>query len=502
METTAIQSMTPLWAVVVAVVAAAGIFLSRDRPNPREGCSLLAAGIQFLLVFSMLPAVLSGHTLHYTLFEFLPQVALAFRVDALGLFLALTASFLWLLTTIFSIGYMRALEEHAQTRFYACFAITLAATLAVAFSANLVTVYIFYELLTLATYPLVTHRGSDEAMAAGKKYLLYHLGTSIVFLLPALILTYGVSGTFDFRPGGVFAGNSDSALLYIIYFLFLAGSAKAAVMPFHNWLPSAMVAPVPVSALLHAVAVVNVGVFVILRVIFDVVVPDLMRMLDLGIITAYIASFTILFAGFYAYRLDNLKGVLAYSTIGQLSYIVLGAAMLTAPGMTGGIIHIANHAFSKITLFFCAGAIYVATRKTNVSELSGIGWRMPLTMGAFTIGALSIIGVPTTAGFITKWFVLLGSLEAELYPVFIVLLISTLLSAVYFLKIIRRAFFDAEALPEGALADPPRRRQVKAEPSMDPSLFLLVPLLLTAFVTMVLGIYPTATLELARQILR
>jgi len=502
METTAIQSMMPLWAVLAAVAGAAGIFASREHPNLREACSLAAAGIQCLLVVSMLPAVLAGHTLHYTMFEFLPQVAIAFRVDALGLFLAVTASLLWFLTIIFSIGYMRALGEHAQTRFYACFAITMAATMAVAFGANLVTVYIFYELLTLVTYPLVTHRGSDEAMAAGKKYLLYHLGTSIVFLLPAMILTYGVSGTFDFRPGGVFPENAGSTILYIIYFLFLSGSAKAAVMPFHNWLPSAMVAPVPVSALLHAVAVVNVGAFLILRVIFDVFGPDLMRALDLGVVTAYIASFTILFAGFYAYRLDSLKGVLAYSTIGQLSYIVLGAAMLTPAGMTGGIIHIANHAFSKITLFFCAGAIYVVTRKTNISELGGIGWRMPLTMGAFAIGAFSIIGIPSTAGFITKWFVILGSLEAELYPVFIVLLISTLLSAVYFLKIIRRAFFDPEAIPESALAVPPRRGRGKAEPSLDPSWFLLLPLLLTAAVTIVLGIYPTAILELARQVFR
>ncbi|MCA1713634.1 MAG: monovalent cation/H+ antiporter subunit D family protein, partial [Gammaproteobacteria bacterium] len=315
MEPTAIQlqlqsitSMTPLWAVLVAVAGAAGILVSKHHPNLREGCSLAAAGLQCLLVFSMIPAVLAGHTLHYTLFEFLPQVSIAFRVDALGLFLAATASLLWLLTIIFSIGYMRALGEHAQTRFYACFAITMAATMAVAFAANLVTVYIFYEVLTLVTYPLVTHYGSDEAIAAGKKYLLYHLGTSIVFLLPAIILVYGVSGTFDFRPGGVFPENAGSTILYIIYFLFLAGSAKAAVMPFHNWLPSAMVAPVPVSALLHAVAVVNVGAFVILRVIFDVFGPDLMRAHDLGIITAYIASFTILFAGFYAYRLDSLKG--------------------------------------------------------------------------------------------------------------------------------------------------------------------------------------------------
>ncbi len=501
METTGIQSMTPFWAVLVAILAAAGISLFRSRPNLREGCSLAAAAIQCLLVVSMLPAVLSGHTLHYTVFEFLPQVAIAFRVDALGLLLAVTASFLWLLTIIFSIGYMRGLGEHAQTRFYACFAITIAATLAIAFSANLVTVYIFYEILTLVTYPLVTHRGSDEATAAGKKYLLYHLGTSIIFLLPAIILTYGVTGTFDFRPGGSFPDNPDSMTIYVIYFLFLAGSAKAAVMPFHNWLPSAMVAPVPVSALLHAVAVVNVGVFVILRVVFDVFGPDLMRAFDLGIITAYVASFTILFAGFYAYRLDSLKGILAYSTIGQLSYSVLGAAMLTVPGMTGGIIHIANHAFSKITLFFCAGAIYVATRKTDISELGGIGWRMPLTMGAFTIGALSIIGVPATAGFITKWFILVGSLEAELYPVFIVLLVSTLLSAVYLLKIIRRAFFDPEAVPESAAAVSPGQRRARAQPSLDPSWFLLLPLLLTAAATIVLGVYPTATLELAREVL-
>jgi len=251
---------------------------------------------------------------------------------------------------------------------------------------------------------------------------------------------------------------------------------------------------------LHAVAVVNVGAFLILRVIFDVFGPDLMRALDLGVVTAYIASFTILFAGFYAYRLDSLKGVLAYSTIGQLSYIVLGAAMLTPAGMTGGIIHIANHAFSKITLFFCAGAIYVVTRKTNISELGGIGWRMPLTMGAFAIGAFSIIGIPSTAGFITKWFVILGSLEAELYPVFIVLLISTLLSAVYFLKIIRRTFFGAEAGQETTPSAAARRRRAEVEPSLDPSWFLLAPLLLTAAITLVLGLYPTLALELARQL--
>ncbi len=495
-----IQSITPFLAMAVALVGAALIAATRKNPNLREGCSLGAAALQFLVILSMVPAVLAGDTLRFTLIPFLPQVSIAFRVDALGLLLAITASFLWILTIIYSIGYMRNLGEHAQTRFYACFAITLAATMGIAFSANLLTMYIFYELLTFITYPLVTHDGTEEAFAAGRRYLFYHLGTSIIFMLPAIVLTYVLSGTFDFQQNGVFPAGANATVLVIVYFMFLAGIAKAAIMPLHAWLPNAMVAPIPVSALLHAVAVVNVGAFCILRVILDIYGVELMQQLNLGVVTAVLASFTILMASFYALMLDSLKALLAYSTISQLSYMVLGVALLSTAGMTGGIIHIANHAFAKITLFFCAGSIYLASRKTNISEMGGIGRLMPWTMAAFAIGALSIVGIPPTAGFITKWYLAIGSLEAGKLPFFFVLFISTLLSAVYYLRVIRKVFFGSPQEEEEShhRADQP----LKGHQIREVSYFVVIPLLLSAALSVVLGIYPNFLLELVRLVVR
>ncbi len=497
-----IESISPFLAMAIPLVGTALIVATRKTPNLREGCSLGAAALQFLIVLTMTPAVLAGNTLHFTLFPFLPQVSIAFRVDALGLLLALTASFLWILTVVYSIGYMRNLGAHAQTRFYACFAITLAATMGIAFSANLLTMYIFYELLTFITYPLVTHDGTEEAFAAGRRYIFYHLGTSIIFMLPAIILTYALSGTFDFQPGGVFPAGASATVLVIVYFMFLAGIAKAAIMPLHAWLPNAMVAPVPVSALLHAVAVVNVGVFCILRVIFDVYGVELMQQLNLGTVTAIISSFTILMASFYALMLDSLKALLAYSTISQLSYMVLGVALLSPAGMTGGVIHIANHAFAKITLFFCAGSIYLASRKLNVSEMGGIGRLMPWTMAAFAIGSLSIVGIPPTAGFITKWYLAIGTIEAGKLPFFFVLLISTLLSAVYYLKVIRKVFFGTPQEEEShrGADQPPKGEQ--GHPIKEVSLFVVIPLLVSAALSVVLGIYPNFLLELVRLVLR
>ncbi len=495
-----IESISPFLAVAIPLVGVALIAATRKNPNLREGCSLGASALQFLIVLTMTPAVLAGTTLQFTLFPFLPQVSIAFRVDALGLLLAITASFLWILTVIYSIGYMRNLGEHAQTRFYACFAITLAATMGIAFSANLLTMYIFYELLTFITYPLVTHDETEEAFAAGRRYIFYHLGTSIIFLLPAIILTYALSGTFDFQPNGVFPAGANATVLVIVYFMFLAGIAKAAIMPLHAWLPNAMVAPVPVSALLHAVAVVNVGVFCILRVIFDVYGVELMQQLNLGTVTAVIASFTILMASFYALMLDSLKAILAYSTISQLSYMVLGVTLLSPASMTGGVIHIANHAFAKITLFFCAGSIYLASRKLNISEMDGIGRLMPWTMAAFAIGALSIVGIPPTAGFITKWYLATGTIEAGKLPFFFVLLISTLLSAVYYLRVIRKVFFGSPQEEEEShhRADQP----LKGHQIREVSYFVVIPLLLSAALSVVLGIYPNFLLELVRLVVR
>lgn len=444
-----------------------------------------ASVLQSLLVISMIPSVLSGTSLETHVLTVLPQLEIAFRADALGVLFATTASLLWIVTSVYSIGYMRALKEHAQTRYFACFAVALAATLGVAFAANLFTLLVCYEVLTLITYPLVTHHETPEAITAGGRYVAYLFGAGKAFLLPAVILTYLTAGTLDFAHGGIFSGQADPRMLTVIYVLFLAGFAKAAIMPFHNWLPAAMVAPTPVSALLHAVAVVKVGVFSIARVLLDVFGVEPLRHLAVGPPTALVASVTILVASLIALSQDNLKRRLAYSTISQLSYVILGLALLSPAGLTGGLLQIANHAVGKITLFFCAGSIYVASHKTLVSELAGIGRRMPLTMSAFFLGALSMIGIPFLAGFTTKWSLAVGAIQADMLPILGVLLVSTMLNAGYFLPIVYTAFFKPPAQGDHDVRERP---------------LLAVPLLITAAATVVIGFFPDSILRLVHEI--
>lgn len=474
-----VHSATPLFAVLVSLVGAGLVLASGRNPNLREFWSLLAGVLKFILVVSMIPVVWSGGVIEYRFLTLFPGVEIAFRVDGLGLMFATVASFLWILTTIYSIGYMRSLSEHAQTRYFACFAVSLSATMGVAFCSNLFSLFLFYEILTIVTYPLIIHKESPEAFAAGRKYMVYLLGTSKVFLLAAILLTYSLTGTLELSRDGMFASDTNPILLTVIYILFLAGLTKAGMMPFHNWLPTAMIAPTPVSALLHAVAVVKVGVFSVVRVVMDVFGVEMMQQLNLGIPTAFFVSFTILAASVVALSQDNLKMRLAYSTVSQLSYIILGAALLTPSGMTGGILQIGNHAFGKITLFFCAGAIYVASHKTNISELSGIAKRMPWTMLAFTIGSFSLIGVPATAGFISKWYLAVGSIEANEIPLLMVLLASTVLNAAYFLPIIYKAYFE----------DPPPNEPHAGERQEAPN-YMVVPLLITAAGTVLFGFFP------------
>jgi len=518
-------------AVAVSLVGAALIILTRRNPNVREGCSLVTAVLKFIIVLTMVPAILDGKTLHYNVLTFFPGISVDLRADALGLVFALTASFLWIVTTLYSIGYMRALKEHHQTRYYICFAITLSATLGLAFSANLITLFLFYEVITFITYPLVTHNGTKEAYAAGNKYLFYLLATSKAFFVPAMFIAYEFSNSFDFKPGGIFPPGAvaSTTAMTVAYFLFIVGLGKVAIMPSHRWLPAAMIAPTPVSALLHAVAVVNAGAFSVLRIIFHVFGVDLMKALNLGMMTAVLVSFTIILASLLALTKDNLKARLAYSTISQLSYMVLGGALLTASGMTGGIIHLANHAFAKITLFFCAGSIYVATRKTNISQLSGIGRKMPLTMTAFAIATLSMIGVPPAAGFLTKWYLLNGAMEANEVRLTFVLLTSSFLNAAYFLPIVHKAFFEgpreaqeslhpvpaqgvlhpvpqsvgaAARIHEGNSPGHSHGGEQKEGPIREPSYFIVVPLLLCAVLSVILGMYPNVLLELTRLVIR
>lgn len=510
-----VESIQPFLSIAVSILGAAIICLLRDHRNLREGCSITTAVLKFLLVLSMLPAVSSGNTLHFTLLTFLPEVAIAFRVDALGMLFALVASFLWIVTTFYSIGYMRPelsgllqkkpegiplspLKEHAQTRYYACFAITLSATLGVAFAANLVTLYLFYEIMTFATYPLVAHKEMADDHAGAKKYLVYLIWTSKGFFLAAIVMTYVLSGTLTFRTGGLFPPGVSEKALVAVYFLFLFGIGKAAIMPFHAWLPAAMVAPTPVSALLHAVAIVNVGAFSVLRVIFHVFGVDLMRALNLGIATAFLVSFTIVMASIYALTRDNLKARLAYSTISQLSYIILGGALLSPSSVLGGMVHIANHAFSKITLFFCAGSIYVATHKTLISQMSGMGRRMPITMAAFSIGALSMIGVPPLSGFVTKWYLAIGSFEAGEFAFLGVLAVSTLLNAAYFIPILYKAYF--EALPPEEEVFVGHVDKGIFQKRHEVSYFISIPLLMTAGISLILGIFPNLVLDLVRRV--
>ncbi len=484
-----VVSIVPLLAVAVAAAGGLMVLALGRHPNLREGVSLLAGAVQFILVMTMAPVVWAGGVVKYQVVELLPGVALGFRVDGLGLLFGGVASFLWIVTTVYSMGYMRTLQEHAQTRYFACFALSLSAALGVAFSGNLFTLFLFYEVLTFVTYPLVIHHQTAAAFAGGRKYMVYLLGTSKTFLLAALLLTYVVAGTLEFKPGGLFPAGADPVLLTVIFVLFMAGLTKAAIMPLHNWLPTAMIAPTPVSALLHAVAVVKVGVFSVVLVMVDVFGVALLGRLQVGIPTAFFVSVTILLASVIALTQDNLKLRLAYSTVSQLSYVILGAALLTPAGMVGGVMQIAVHAFAKITLFFCAGAIYVASHKTQVSELSGLARRMPWTMGAFTVGALSLIGVPPLAGFTSKWWLAVGSIEAQQPVLLIVLLSSTLLNAAYFLPILYKAYFEAPAGGESA---------VRQEAPWT----MVVPLVLTAAGTVMLGLYSEPFLTLAKQVIR
>lgn len=434
-----------LVALCVPLATAIGIQVAgRLSDNLREIVTLAGAVTLAWVVWGMLPALFVGERPSVMLGEMLPGISLAFEVEPLGMLFAALASGLWIINSIYSIGYMRANKEQKQTRFYTCFALALAATMGIAFSGNLITLFLCYEILTLSTYPLVAHKGDDNTVRSARVYLGILLCTSIGLLLPAIIWTYHVAGTGDFTLGGILEGNIEGADIGLLLALFVFGVGKAAVMPVHRWLPSAMVAPTPVSALLHAVAVVKAGVFSLTKIIVYVFGVDFLFAAPSAGWLVFIAAFTILTASLVALRQQNIKRLLAYSTVAQLSYVVMAAAVLKPLAEIGAAIHMVAHAFGKITLFFAAGAIYTAAKKTEIHQLRGIGKRMPWTMAAFTIGALSMIGVPPTAGFVSKWYILAGAFEADNLLAIFTIIVSTVLNAMYFLPIIFLAWFAKE----------------------------------------------------------
>jgi formate hydrogenlyase subunit 3/multisubunit Na+/H+ antiporter MnhD subunit len=483
-----VPSIKPLLAVICPMIAAPCIFIFGKRPNIREGTTLLAAVIQFAIIISMAPVITDGGVITFRIIDIGAGIELGYRVDAFGLIFAITSSFLWILVSLYSIGYMRSLEEHAQTRYYFMFALAIFSAVSIALSENLVTFYIFYEALTLSTYWLVAHHEDQEAFAATRKYLVYLLSSGW-FLFAAVVLTYAITGTTRFADGGILSSASASgSTLIVLFVLFALGSIKAAWMPFHSWLPSAMVAPTPVSALLHAVAVVKAGVFGFVRIVCHVFGIELIGELGIGLWLGAVASITMILGSFFAIGEDNLKRRLAYSTISQLSYILFGVALLSPFGIKGAMVHIPFHGFMKITLFLCAGAIMVVTGKKEISQMAGVGKQMPVTMLAFTIGALGMSGAPPVSGFISKWFLGLGTIQAGALIFLVVILVSSLLDVVYFFPIVKTAFFDTPA--EASAADGGKIRNLEMERPL--YLFMVVPLALTALFSVIFFFFPDA----------
>ena len=467
------------------LLAALAIWFVGNSPNQRDAVTLIIAGALFLVVLAILPLVLADLPVELELLAPVPGLKIAFAVEPLGMIFAGVASFLWIVNSIFSIGYMRGNKEPRQTRFYVCFAIAIGATMGLAFAENLFTLFICYEILTLSTYPLVAHHKNDDARRAGRTYLGILLGSSIILFLPAIIATWVFTDTLSFATGGIMTGKVPHVIGSVLLLLYLYGIGKAALMPIHRWLPAAMVAPTPVSALLHAVAVVKAGVFTIVKVAVYIFGLDYLRELALADIALYLAGFTIIVASIVALRQDNLKRRLAYSTVSQLSYVILAALILSPLSTMGAALHIAVHAFGKITLFMAAGAIYTAAHKINVSQLDGIGKRMPWTMGAFTIGALSMIGLPPAGGFLSKWYILLGALEAEQMFALAVIVGSTLLNAAYFLPIVYAAFLKPEAT------------DAQDHEHGEAPLPIVMALVITASATILLFFFPDLALHLA-----
>lgn len=471
--------------LIVPTVGSLLISLTGARPNLRESVTLVTAGVLFCLVLIAVAPVGGGARPEATLIEMFPGFSLSFKIEPLGATFALIASSLWILTSIYAIGYMRGHHEENQTRFFAYFALAIASTMGVAFSGNMLTLFTFYEVLSICTYPLVTHSGTAEAKRAGRIYLGILLGTSIGFQLFAIGYTWIIAGTLDFTDGGILEGKISAGMAALLITLYVFGIGKAAVMPFHRWLPAAMVAPTPVSALLHAVAVVKAGVFSVLKVAVYIFGIDLLSSTGASYWLSYIAAATIIIASLVAMRKDNLKARLAYSTVSQLSYIVLGAMLATSAGAIGSAMHIAMHAFGKITLFFCAGAIMVATHKTEISQMHGLGRRMPLTFIAFGIAALSIIGLPPLGGAWSKWQLGLGAAESGQSILVAILMISSLLNVAYLIPIAVRAFMPAPGLvPQGADADADVRWRLDDAPML-----CVVPLCITAIACFVLFLY-------------
>lgn len=497
------QSELP-WIAVILPAIAGGILgtLREDQKPLRNVVAVGASVISAAIVLSLLPKVIAGGVVQTAPLYVTSYFSIGLRIDLLGMMFAVISSCLWVFALIYSIGYMA--HEERQRTYFTFFTLSLGVTLGIAFAGNLFMLYFFYELLTLATYPLVIHYRTKEAMAAGAKYIVYSL-CGATLILAGIVLTYTWTGTISFGDTAIMARTPRLAVLGttalgLAFALYTMGfGVKAAIMPLHAWLPSAMVAPTPVSALLHAVAVVKAGVFGVLRTIQSVFGPDVLAAAGVSDYLLVLLAVTIVMGSVFALNQDVLKRRLAYSTVSQLAYIMLGAALLTDVGFKGGILHLFNHSLMKITLFFCAGLIAERTGKKKVSEMAGVGRVMPVTMSAFALASIGMVGALPLNGFWSKWYLISGGFDAGKSWVIMVLLVSALLNAAYFFPILIAAFFRR---PEGMdLQAHSRYGGIRSEgpPSM------LLPIVILALMCLLFGLwpnYPVAFMSLVAQAFR
>ncbi|MBN2287127.1 MAG: hypothetical protein JXQ26_09030 [Tissierellales bacterium] len=460
-----------------------GIFIRLTSQNRLKPLLIISVILNFcftIFVVSYFPEAA------VELFEFNNLLFFYFSPDLLGKIFAVLVSTLWIFTTFYALDYMS--HEKKTNSFFMFFLATQGITIGIAFSGNLITLYLFYELLTLITFPLVIHEGSDEALRTGKKYLLYSF-FGATFVLFGIILLYSQNNSLDFMSGGMIGILSNEQLPYylmVYLFLFLGFGVKSALVPFHSWLPSAMIAPTPVSALLHAVAVVKSGIFSLMRITYYVIGWETIEQTGGNKYTLVLVLITIIMGSFLAISQKNLKKRLAYSTVSQLGYIMIGLVVFTPDTLTGGLLHMLFHAFIKITLFFCIGAVMHYEHKTELAEIEGIGKRMPITMTCFSISSLCLIGIPPTNGFVSKWFLAIGGIKSGNYIIPIILLLSALFTAAYLLPIFTTAFFKG----------PPIRETVVKEPNN----LMLIPIIILTGINVFIGFFPNLVINLIEKL--
>lgn len=463
------MSLHPLL-LPVAMPALLALFIAvaNPRANLREGLAVVIgianAGLWLSWWINGIPPALA-------LIQPIPGLTMQLELEPLGLLFGTVAALLWPVTTIYAAGYMRANKEKSHKAFFTAFAASIAGAQLIALAGDLLTLFVGYEWLTLATWPLVTHKRNADAQRGGRIYLGFLLATSLGLLLPAIVATVVLTGRADFVDGGLLSGVGLSVpLLMGLFAAYMFGTGKAALMPVHYWLPAAMVAPTPVSALLHAVAVVKAGVFIVLKITIYVFGPELLLRTGAANPILVVGAASLLLASVQAWRADHIKQRLAYSTVSQLAYVSVAACLLLPHALLGGALQILAHAFGKITLFFCAGAIYTAAHKQYVSELDGLGWKMPVTFAAFLIAAFSIIGLPPGAGSWVKWYIAIGTIESGQWLILAVLAGSTLLNIAYLLPIPLRGFLGGKA-------------EDRSGPVAEAPMAMVLPLAFTALMT-------------------